>query len=106
MDNKTRLRLIKWLHTVIWLFFNVVIFYFLYAVIVNKIDTMAWVCLSLIAAECMVLLVFKNLCPVTIVARKYSSSDRANFDIYLPEWIAKHNKKIYGAIVFVALVIL
>ena len=34
----TKLILIKSIHTTIWLFMNVVIFYLLYAVIINKID--------------------------------------------------------------------
>lgn len=33
-----KLLLIKSVHTLIWIFFNVVIFYLLYAVIINKID--------------------------------------------------------------------
>jgi hypothetical protein len=37
------LTLIKIIHTIIWLFFNVVIFYLLYAAIVNKIDIWVWV---------------------------------------------------------------
>jgi hypothetical protein len=36
-SNK-KLILIKTAHTLIWIFFNVVIFYLLYAVITNKID--------------------------------------------------------------------
>ena len=33
------------------------------------------------------------------MARKYSDSTKANFDIYLPEWLAKYNKEIYTTIV-------
>ena len=35
---KTNLTTIKIIHTIIWFFFNVVLFYMAYAVIVNKID--------------------------------------------------------------------
>jgi hypothetical protein len=41
-----------------------------------------------------------------LIARKYSDSPKDNFDIYLPNWLAKHNKMIYTAIVLVALAIL
>jgi hypothetical protein len=102
----SRLTLIKIIHTLIWLFFNVVIFYFLYAVIAGRIDKWVWICLGLILSEGLVLLIFKNICPVTLVAKRYSSSQKANFDIYLPEWLARHNKAIYTSIVVVALVIL
>jgi len=37
-SKNNKLLFIKGLHTVIWLFFNVVIFYLLYAAIANKID--------------------------------------------------------------------
>lgn len=78
------LRLIKIIHTIIWLFYNVVIFYLLYAVINNKIDIWVWVCIGLVILEGLILLIFKLFCPITIIARKYSDSRKANFDIYLP----------------------
>ncbi|WP_159799793.1 hypothetical protein [Flavobacterium sp. MK4S-17] len=106
MQPATKLILIKILHTLIWIFFNVVIFYLLYAVISGKFDKWLWICISLLIAEGLVLLVFKNTCPVTIIARKYSDSAKHNFDIYLPEWLAKYNKQIYTTIVIIALIIL
>jgi hypothetical protein len=106
MTPQTKLVWIKLLHTAIWLFFNLVIFYLLYAVVTSKIDKWVWICIALIAVEGMTLLVFKNVCPVTIAARKYSDSTKDNFDIYLPNWLAKHNKLIYSLIVLAALIIL
>lgn len=106
MTPGSKLVLIKTIHTLVWIVFNVVIFYLLYAVIIDKIDKWVWICLSLICVEGFVLLVFKNICPITIVARNYSRSDRANFDIFLPNWLAKYNKEIYSAIVAVAVLIL
>jgi hypothetical protein len=38
MTTGNKLIFIKSVHTIIWLFFNFVIFYLLYAVIINKID--------------------------------------------------------------------
>jgi hypothetical protein len=106
MNDKQKLVTIKLIHTAIWVFFNVVIFYMLYAVLINKIDKWIWISLFLIFLEGVVLLIFKNICPVTLVARKYSSSDRDNFDIYLPEWLARYNKQIYSSIVVLIIVIL
>lgn len=106
MTAGSKLILIKTIHTLVWIFFNVVIFYLLYAVVVNRIDKWVWICLLLILLEGLVLLVFKNLCPITIVARSYSQSDKANFDIYLPNWMATHNKQIYSGIVLVTVLIL
>lgn len=106
MNDKQKLVTIKLIHTAIWIFFNVVIFYLLYAVLVNKIDKWVWIGLSLIILEGLVLLIFKNVCPVTIAARKYSDSTRDNFDIYLPEWLARYNKQIYTSIVGIIVIIL
>ena len=106
MTDDLKLTLIKSIHTAIWVFFNVVIFYLLYAVIVDKIDKWVWICLGLIAMEGLVLVVFKAICPVTLIARKYSDSQQHNFDIYLPNWLAQHNEEIYTTIVLIAIVIL
>lgn len=86
---------IKILHTIIWIFFNVVLFYLAFAVIINKIDKFIWIGIGCIVIEWVVLLIFRNVCPLTIIARKYSDSTKDNFDIYLPNWLAKYNKQIY-----------
>jgi hypothetical protein len=106
MTASGKLVVIKTIHTLVWFFFNVVIFYLLYAVIVDRIDKWVWICLSLIVVEGLVLLAFKNICPITIVARAYSKSNKANFDIYLPNWLAKYNKQIYTTIVLIAVGVL
>jgi hypothetical protein len=106
MAANIKLVFVKILHTIIWVFFNVVIFYLLYAVVIDKIDGWVWICASLIIVEVIILIVFKKICPVTLIARKYSDSQKDNFDIYLPNWLAKYNKEIYAVIVLIAIVIL
>ena len=91
----SQLTLIKIIQTIVWIFFNVVLFYMAYAVIVNKIDRLVWIGVALIVLEGVVLLIFSKMCPLTIIARKYSDSTKNNFDIYLPDWLAKYNKLIY-----------
>ncbi|MBP7408662.1 MAG: hypothetical protein KA941_07895 [Flavobacteriales bacterium] len=104
MIDDDKLIAIKLLHTAVWVFFNVVIFYLLYAVLTGSIDRWVWVGLGLVALEVMVLLLFRMACPLTVVARRYSASQAPNFDIYLPEWLARYNKPIYGAIMLVVIV--
>ncbi|MCW5898134.1 MAG: hypothetical protein KIT10_02605 [Flavobacteriales bacterium] len=89
---------IKLLHTAVWVFFNGVMLYLLYAVITDRIDHWVWIGLGLFGLECLVLLVYRMSCPLTLVARRYSDSDKPNFDIYLPEWLARHNQLIYGSL--------
>ena len=102
----SKLTIIKLIHMIIWLFFNVVIFYLFYAVIVNKIDKWIWIGLGLFILEGIVLLIFKMKCPLTVVARRYSDSTKENFDIYLPNWLAKYTKLIYTSILLIVVAIL
>lgn len=105
MENETKLTLIKIIHTLIWLFFNFVIFYMLYAAIVDKLDKWLWIGYGFIFLEGITLVIFKSFCPVTVLARKYSISSKDNFDIYLPNWLAKYNKLIYTLILIVIIII-
>jgi len=106
MTASLKLNILRIIHTIIWLFFNVVIFYLYYAVITNKIDKWVWICIGLILVEGVVLLLFKKFCPITLIARKYSNSTKDNFDIFLPNWLAKYNKLIYTSLFMIAVLIL
>jgi len=105
MSPKQSLIIVKSIHTLIWIFFNFVIFYLLYAVIVNRIDIWLWVGFGLIALEGLTLLIFKFYCPLTIIARNYSDSTKDNFDIYLPNWLAKYTKVIYTSIMGIVVIL-
>lgn len=105
MHHAYKLVLVKTLHTLIWVFFNIVIFYMLYAALTNRLDGWLWTCYALVITEGIVLAVFKFICPLTLVARRYSDSARDNFDIYLPEWLARYTKVIYTALVVLSVII-
>lgn len=105
MKRTHKLLVIKLLHTLIWVFFVVVIFYMLYSGIYNKVTTLTWIGIGLVLGEGLVLLVFKMFCPLTLIARKYSDSEKDNFDIFLPNWLAKHNKLIFTTIYVLALLL-
>lgn len=100
MTKEASLICLKTIHTLIWVFFNVVIFYMLYAVLLAELDIWFWTGFVLVAIEGLILLCFKLICPITLLARKYSDSDKDNFDIYLPAWLAKNTKLIYTTITF------
>ncbi len=100
-QSVSKLRLIKWIHTIIWVFFVVLIAYVVYSGVTGNINTFTWISIAAIFGEGLILLIFGMFCPLTIMARKYSDSPEANFDIYLPVWLAKHNKLIFTSI-FVA----
>lgn len=105
MNNHQKLAFVKTIHTLIWLCFNIVIGYMLYAAIANKIGPAFWIGFCLVVAEGLVLAIFHFSCPLTAVARKYSDSGKDNFDIYLPNWLARNTKKIYTTLAIVATVI-
>ncbi len=77
----------------------------LYAAISGKIDFWLWLGFALVAIEGLILLLNKFFCPLTLIARKYSDSEKDNFDIYLPNWLAKNTKLIYSSIVVATMLI-
>ncbi len=105
MKPEEKLLTIKLIHTVIWVFFVTIIFYVLYSGIANDVTIYTWIAIALVIGEGFTLLIFKMFCPLTLMARKYSNSEKDNFDIFLPNWLAKHNKLIFTTI-FVAGVII
>ena len=100
MQPATALRLIKLTHTVIWAFM---------AAAVVAIPVLAWyerwtvaaVLTGIMLLECLVLAANRMRCPLTDLAARYTDERQDNFDIYLPLWLARHNKSIFGSI-FVA----
>jgi hypothetical protein len=41
---------------------------------------------------------FAARCPLTPIAAQYTTDRRDNFDIFLPEWLAGHNKTVFGCL--------
>lgn len=88
---------IKVVHTVVWAFLVAVIL---------AIPVMAWqdratavvVLTAVMLVEVAVLLACGWRCPLTLLAERYTDDRRANFDIYLPLWLATHNKEVFGSI--------
>ncbi len=105
MNGPQKLILIKVLHTGIWLGFNFIIGYLFYAVLTDSVGLWFWLGIGAILLEGLVLLAFRWYCPLTLIARKYSDSTQDNFDIYLPNWLARHNKTIYTTIFLVLIVL-
>ena len=51
---------------------------------------------GVVLGEVLVLIVNRWQCPLTGVAARYTNARDDNFDIYLPVWVARHNKVIFG----------
>ena len=106
MSAEAKLLLIRIFHTVVWAFFVAVIGFVLYCGIVNQLTRYTWLASGLVVGEGAVLLLFQRRCPLTLLARRYSSSRRDNFDIFLPNWLARHNQLIFTSIYGLALLLL
>ena len=99
------LRIIKVVHTVIWAFFVSCIF---------AIPISSWhgeyayavIFIGIVFVEILVLVFNRWRCPLTPIAARYTADRRDNFDIYLPEWLARHNKLIFGVFYTVGLLCL
>lgn len=105
MEKAKKLLVIKILHTLVWIFFVALIFYVVYSGITNQITSFTWISIGLVIVEGLVLLIFKMFCPITLIARRYSDSEKDNFDIFLPEWVAKYNKIIFTSIFLAGLLL-
>ena len=91
---------IKLLHTVIWTFLAGGILA-LPVFAVRRQFRWARNITILVLVECGVLAVNRGRCPLTDLATRYTANRSPNFDIYLPNWLAEHNKLIFGTL-FVA----
>jgi hypothetical protein len=59
-----------------------------------------------IIIEGIILLIFKWSCPLTIVAQNYTQDRQDNFDIFLPNFLAKHNKVVFTILFMVGLILI
>lgn len=96
-DGATPLLVVKIVHTIVWAFF---------VVCIAAIPVLTWrgnlagaaVFAGIVFVEVLILAVNRWSCPLTPVAARYTRDRRANFDIFLPEWLARHNKVIFGGL--------
>lgn len=105
MTDSQKLITIKLIHTVIWAIFVGFIFYIVYSGITGDITLFTWIAIASIVVEGLILMIFRLYCPLTLMARKYSDSTKDNFDIYLPNWLAKYNKTIFTTIYLIGVVL-
>ncbi len=98
------LRRVKLAHTVIWAFFAGCVLAIPLASSLGHFRLSAWLA-ALVFVEVLVLLFNSWSCPLTAVAARYTAERKANFDIYLPEWLARNNKAIFGSLYVIGLLV-
>lgn len=88
---------VKLLHTAVWLFFVGCIAAVPLAAARHRFDWSAG-CAALVLLECAILAVNGGRCPLTDVAARHTTVREHNFDIFLPLWLARYNKQIFGTL--------
>ena len=94
----------KLLHTAVWAFFVSCIL---------AIPILGWrgqllgagVLAVIVLMEVVVLACNDWRCPLTPVAARYTAERADNFDIFLPEWLARYNKEIFGTLYVAGLIV-
>jgi len=92
--------MVKMVHTIIWA---------ILAACILAIPVFGWAEMyrqalwltGIVLVEILVLVFNGWQCPLSGVAARHTDDRRDNFDIYLPAWLARHNKIIFGSL-FVA----
>jgi hypothetical protein len=70
-----------------------------YFAIIGRLDAWFWVPFSLLTLEIFIIVINWWKCPISKIAEKYAPARKANFDIYLPEWLAKYNIRIFAVLI-------
>ncbi len=100
MTTKEAIRTVKIAHTLIWA---------ILASCVIAIPISAYISYFSVASSLIVVVSIETLVlalngwrwPLTGIAARYTDDRAPNFDIYLPSWLARYNKTIFGTL-FVA----
>jgi len=88
---------IKLVHTVIWALLAGCILALPSTALRHRFDW-AVILPAIIPVECGVLALNRR-CPLTLCGSPiYTDQRSGNFDIYLPNWLASHNKTIFGTL--------
>lgn len=97
MEPESKLRAIKAIHTLVWGGFAGAIVAIPFYAAAGSVQV-AWALIGFVFLEVAVLLANRMRCPLTAVAGRYTSERQDNFVIYLPLWLARHNKEVFGGL--------
>ena len=88
---------IKLLHTLVWAIMAGSILALPVTALLERFN--AGIILTvIILAECSVLALNEGKCPLTALAARFTADRADNFDIYLPNCLARYNKLIFGTL--------
>jgi len=97
VDAGTALVLVKLLHTVVWALLVACIAAIPAAALAGRLR-LAAVLSAVMVLETAVLAANAMRCPITDLAMRYTADRGDAFDIYLPPWLARNNKRVFGTL--------
>ena len=89
------LHAVRLVHTLAWALFAACTVALPFVAWAGDFET-AGALIGLVLVEVAILVANGMRCPLTDVAERYTNDRAANFDIYLPLWLARHNKEVFG----------
>jgi len=105
LSDTKKLFIVKLIHTIIWGLFVSAIIYVCYAGLFDRMTKWVWFCIAAVLIEAIVLLTNKWRCPFTSIAGKYTNVQPIGFDIFIPKWLAQHNKILFSTLFVFGLVL-
>jgi hypothetical protein len=99
-DTHALLR-IKLIHTFFWALFATSIVAIPIVTALGRYDIGLWLTL-LVSVEVVTLVINRMRCPLTGIAARYTDDRPVGFDIFLPQWLARYNKLIFGSLLVLA----
>jgi hypothetical protein len=88
---------LKLIHTAIWGLIAGCILALPLAAWLHRFDWAAGLA-AITLLECLLLALNRGRCPLTNVANRLTSDRSPAFDIFLPAWLARYNKQIFGTL--------
>jgi hypothetical protein len=88
---------VKIVHTLVWAVFAGCIVAIPWFALSERLRVAGVIC-AIVFGEVVILALNQWRCPLTPIAARYTDDRRDNFDIFLPEWLARRNKSIFGGL--------
>ena len=105
LSRRCRLLAVKIVHTLVWAAFAGCVVAIPWFAFRDRLGV-AGLLSAVVFGEVVVLALNHWSCPLTPIAARYTDDRRANFDIFLPEWLARHNKSIFGCLYIAGVLLL
>ena len=94
---RNALCVVKIVHTAVWALVALCVVSIPVAALARQLR-LASILSVVVWCEVAVLMGNRMRCPLTDAAAKYTDERAANFDIYLPVWLARSNQRVFGTL--------